>query len=402
MAARSTHVTLTNQAGRFNLIKLSDTLDHGEWTIRPPATVGNQAEWESESNGFATGTEGSANYRIETDEGEPIGTLDLHWDNPFVGSNSYDQSVNPQATDGGEGFSVGHLGGSGNNASVEFLLLSGDCTFPEGDGEFFCTQSQPLGQTAAQRYAGIWRQDGGPSFFAHHGLTADQYQQTFDQMVAQGLRPTVVSGDEVNGVDSYAAIFEKRDGPAFQARHGLTSDQYQQTFTELVGQGFRPTNVSGYSLNREARYAAIFEQQGGPAFQARHGLTADQYQQTFDELVGQGFRLRDVSGFGLGGEARFAAIFEQDGGPAFQARHGLSADQYQQAFNDLTGQGFVPTVVSGYNVGGQDQFAAIFEQQSGIPFQARHGLDSASYQQTFNELVGQGFRLTWVSGYSVG
>jgi uncharacterized iron-regulated membrane protein len=47
----------------------------------------------------------------------------------------------------------------------------------------------------------------------------------------------------------------------------------------------------------EALFAAIWEQGGGPAFQARHNLTAAQYQQTFDQLVGQGFRPRAVSGY---------------------------------------------------------------------------------------------------------
>jgi hypothetical protein len=47
----------------------------------------------------------------------------------------------------------------------------------------------------------------------------------------------------------------------------------------------------------EVLFAAIWEQAGGPAFQARHNLTAAQFQQTFDQLVGQGFRLRAVSGY---------------------------------------------------------------------------------------------------------
>jgi hypothetical protein len=38
----------------------------------------------------------------------------------------------------------------------------------------------------------------------------------------------------------------------------------------------------------EVLFAAVWEQGGGPAFQARHNLTAAQYQQTFDQLVGQG------------------------------------------------------------------------------------------------------------------
>ncbi len=96
---------------------------------------------------------------------------------------------------------------------------------------------------------------------------------------------------------NYAAIFEQSGGPAWEAHHGMTSAQYQQTFNQLVGQGYRLVNVSGYSVNGQALYAAIFEQSSGPAWEARHGMTSDQYQQTFNQLVGQGYRLVDVSGY---------------------------------------------------------------------------------------------------------
>jgi hypothetical protein len=96
---------------------------------------------------------------------------------------------------------------------------------------------------------------------------------------------------------SFAAIWEQDGGPPFNARHNLTAGEYQQAFDELVGQGFRLTCVSGYSVGGEERFAAIWEQDGGPPFNARHNLTAGEYQQAFDELVGQGFRLRLVNGF---------------------------------------------------------------------------------------------------------
>ena len=234
---------------------------------------------------------------------------------------------------------------------------------------------------------------GGP-----HGLTSDQYQQAFDDLVGRGYRLMHVSGYTVGGQDRYAAIWDQSAGPAFQARHGLTSDGYQKTFDELVGQGFRPTCVSGYSIGGDARYAAIFEASTGVGFAARHGLTSDQYQQAFDDLVGQGFRLTYVSGFTVAGTDRYAAIWEQSAGPPFAARHGLTADQYQQTFNELVGQGFRLTHVSGYSVNGDARYAAIWEQSAGPAFAARHGLTADQYQQTFNELVGQGFRLVDVTG----
>jgi DNA-binding ferritin-like protein len=248
-------------------------------------------------------------------------------------------------------------------------------------------------------FAAVFEQIGGPAFQARHGLTAQQYQQTFDQLVNQGFRPTCVSGYTENGQERFAAIFEQVGGPAFQARHNLTAQQYQQTFDQLVNQGFRPTRVSGYGVGGQSRFAAIFVQVGGPAFQARHGLTAQQYQQTFDQLVNQGFRVKWVNGHSVGGQEQFAAIFEQIGGPAFQARHGLTAQQYQQTFDQLVNQGFRPTCVSGYSVGGQDRYAAIFEQVGGPAFQARHGLTAQQYQQTFDQLVNQGFRPRLVNAF---
>ena len=69
------------------------------------------------------------------------------------------------------------------------------------------------------------------------------------------------------------------------AHHGLTSEEFQQRFDEYADQGYRLTHVSGYSVGSEARYAAIWEERDGPAWVARHGLTPSQYQNQFDELT---------------------------------------------------------------------------------------------------------------------
>jgi hypothetical protein len=65
-------------------------------------------------------------------------------------------------------------------------------------------------------------------------------------LVGQGYRLKLVSGYQVAGQDFYAAIWEKTAGPAFVARHGMTADGYQQEFDKWTGQGYRLTLVSGY------------------------------------------------------------------------------------------------------------------------------------------------------------
>jgi hypothetical protein len=138
MAARSVHVIFDNLTGH-NLLKQGDEIDHGRFVTRPPQIIGNRGEWESESDGVLTGTEGSARYDIVDLHDNVLGSFDVHWDNPFSGSNSYGHSVSPSGADGGRGFSIGHIGGGGEQATVTFVLLNGSCEINADSGEISCS-----------------------------------------------------------------------------------------------------------------------------------------------------------------------------------------------------------------------------------------------------------------------
>jgi CubicO group peptidase (beta-lactamase class C family) len=232
-------------------------------------------------------------------------------------------------------------------------------------------------------------------------LTSAEYQNAFDTYTSQGYRLREVSGYAVGNQDRYAAIWDRSPGPAWEARHGMTGAQYQATFDQLVGQGYRLVDVSGYGVGGTPFYAAIWEKSAGPAWQARHGLTADQYQAEFDALVGQGYRLRCVSGYAVGDTPLFAGIWELSPGPAWEARHNLTSAQYQATFDTLVQKGYRLVDVSGYSVQGRDLYAAIWEQAGGPRWVARHGLSASDYQGQFDQFVDQGFRLEDVSGYGV-
>ncbi|MFI9235370.1 aegerolysin family protein [Streptomyces sp. NPDC053079] len=119
-AARSVEVFMTNST-RCDLVLITARLDHGEWTRRPPAFIerGDTITWESESNGVLTGTEGEADFVTQGCRNPANNTkrLHLHWNNPYVGSNSYDTA----GTDGA--FRVTIVGGSGNHAGVQFTFI---------------------------------------------------------------------------------------------------------------------------------------------------------------------------------------------------------------------------------------------------------------------------------------
>jgi hypothetical protein len=100
---------------------------------------------------------------------------------------------------------------------------------------------------------------GGPAWDARVGLTGDQLQERTDGFKVQGYQPVFVDGYVVNGEVMYCAIWERRNGPAWDARVELTGDQLQVRTEAFKAQGYQPVLVGGYVVNGEVRYCAIWE-----------------------------------------------------------------------------------------------------------------------------------------------
>lgn len=111
-AARSTHIIIKNNTNH-RMIGTNIEIKHGKLTSKPPRTIepGSIGEWGAESNGIATGTEGSVTYRLDGISGTSI----FNWDNPFVGSNSANGS-------GSSGFKIDTIGNKGNRTLVFFSI----------------------------------------------------------------------------------------------------------------------------------------------------------------------------------------------------------------------------------------------------------------------------------------
>ncbi len=122
----------------------------------------------------------------------------------------------------------------------------------------------------------------------------------------------------------FLAGSHRLEAQAWQARHNLTPAQFQSTFDDLFKQGYRLKNMTGYVSNGE-RFAGLWVKESGPAWQARFGLSKADYQKTFDDLVKQGYRLTWVSAHEVSGTVRYEAIWEQKGGPAWEAKGNLTA-----------------------------------------------------------------------------
>ncbi len=244
----------------------------------------------------------------------------------------------------------------------------------------------------------------GEAWVCRHGLTSAGYQAEFNKWTSQGYRLIQISGYSESDKALYAAIFEKTPNPpAWVARHGLPQASYQEEVNKWTSQGYRPVQVSGYAVGNQIYYAAIFEKVANPSpWTARHGLSASEYQTEFDKWTNQGYRLTDVSAYSLQGKAYYAAIWEKSANPpAWSARHGMSSELYQAEFQKHADQGYRLKKVSGYSISGKVYYAAIWEKSGQGAWIARHGLTRQEYQDDFDRFFYQGYRPAWIAGYNV-
>jgi len=127
MAARSFAITVQNWLGGGPWHRTNSGLAHGAWSNGesafppeqvPPVFLTPEGDaqpgivfWESESDGFATGTEGFADYH-----NDKWGDMHVWWDNPYVGGNSFgvDHANNSFRAEWGDT--------SGNDANVVITL----------------------------------------------------------------------------------------------------------------------------------------------------------------------------------------------------------------------------------------------------------------------------------------
>lgn len=134
---------------------------------------------------------------------------------------------------------------------------------------------------------------------------------------------------------------------------------------------------------------------------ARHGVPASEYQFTVNHITGSGYYPRWVDGYEIKGKNYFNAIFSPGDGTAWVARHGLSGAQYQTEFNLRIGQGYRPLQVESYSDGNAIRYAVIFVKKSGPLFNAYHGKSARQHQALFDSFIKEGFRPINISVVSI-
>lgn len=273
---------------------------------------------------------------------------------------------------------------------------------PDPSGPWFRCQGHGFAKTDMA----IWPVASAPAWYppgwaelTRFGIPAGSYQKEFDRIVASGYRPVWVDGYEVGANTFFNAIFRAADGVPWVARHGLTASRYQAEFTQWVGQGYRLVQVESYLQGGNIRYAAIFIKKAGPPFTAYHGRDAAGHQQLFDTLTAQGWVPVNISVVSPGGTRRHAALYEKRDAGTFWTKNFMTPAQYQAEFNANVQAGRKLVYLNAFRHGASPRLTAIWHQKAPAPFVARHGMTAPQFQTAFDANLAGGFLTRAIAGY---
>jgi hypothetical protein len=282
-----------------------------------------------------------------------------------------------------------HIPGTPTGAVVGGSLMN-SCFRTIETGEFSATDL-----TALNRLYGVQ--------VARHGIPAASYQAVFDSITAEGFRPVWVDGYEVGGATFFNAVFAPSTGGAWVARHNMTSAGYQAEFDEWVGQqGLRLTQVDSYLVGGQVRYAALFDATPSPAWVAYHGVSQATHQASFNSFVAQGYRPVNISAVVSGGSRTFTALYDKASVGSFFTLTGLTEAQYQTQFDANVAAGRRLSYVHAFMEGGVPKISAIWDQVNTGSWVARHAQSAAQYQAEYDTRNAQSLYVRRVAGYESG
>jgi len=211
---------------------------------------------------------------------------------------------------------------------------------------------------SSRRYAAVWQKRSGPAWIAFHEQTADGYQALFDTWVPQGFVPTVLTATGSSASSAvFAGVFEQTWQP-FRARHHMGRAELDAECKKARTDGYILKSAAVYGSLFSPLFAAVWVKNDGKVpWSWSVAGSASEYQAQFDAATSNRARpaylTRSTAGIHL-------AMWRDDQLPAWVARHGLTATQYQTEFDTWVGKGYWPLLVQGAGAGSSTRFAALF------------------------------------------
>lgn len=150
------------------------------------------------------------------------------------------------------------------------------------------------------QYVVRWIHDASFPWLLDRHLDDATYRSVFAARVKDGYRLVDITGVGIGPAAFYTAVWEKRPVTTWISEHGMSSDGYQDAFVFYLNRGYRLIHVHGFNVNGTDTYAAIWDKSPVDGWFARHRMTSGDYQQATADYTRQGYRPALVHGYSRG------------------------------------------------------------------------------------------------------
>jgi len=240
------------------------------------------------------------------------------------------------------------------------------------------------------------------NWVSRHGMSSSEFQSEFNIWTGSpyNYKLISISGYEESGQEKFAAVWEYQPGPGWITHPGMSKSQFDSLNATYNAQGFQPVFISGYGVGGQARYNAIWDYLPGIEIEEDVGLSYSNYVTRNREWTAKGYALIHLWTCNAGSTELFTAIWKRGGNASYEERTRLTATNYQQQFNDLSSQGFQLIAVSAAMVGGQPLYSGIWKSPgSGDAWYSFADLSAVNYQGQSWNWEHQGYRPVFISSF---
>ena len=234
-------------------------------------------------------------------------------------------------------------------------------------------------------------------FIAWHGRTLQEHVNLRDDAAKKGYRFLSLSIYGSTSSPFYAAVMIKRPNIVAQRDWPeLTADQFQNTFDDQAKKGYGPVIIAATGSASNPLFAAVFQPQN-PIPLTRHRLSTGTDPNDLNTIQGMnkkaksdGLILRWAASYGDSGSPGFAAIWEPDPDRTLWNNDGVldTAGNYQARFNAETSAWCRPAFVT---LDTDNHYFSIFVNNQVGPWVARHNLSPDGYQNEFDTWTKKGY-----------
>ncbi len=234
----------------------------------------------------------------------------------------------------------------------------------------FAVSVLPMDAADPTRFQGIW--DAEPVVFGQEvGAVSDaSYASAWSRYKDLGYAPVGLGGVEKSGAPTlWSGLWHKDSSIAnWTSKRGMTAAEYQSTWNTLIGQGFRVLDLDAHVVSGVARYNAIWIQEvgGSKPFFSHRVLTLAQLDAKVNEYAALGFRPIKVNGYRVGSQTLYAAVWVDDNETDAALKRDLTSDQYAAWWTFYKNQGYRPVDIAAYATSSGLRYAGIWVREANV------------------------------------